>query len=278
MDTTWFAVDADGNIGVFVSGEAGAVPTGAGIAISSAGHDLDTYPLDVLRFARRLSVELPSELPSGAEAEAGRRAVVVIDRAREEATQTYRDHGGIGPFERALGDALWVVREAEPRIVATRDPLDAAGASALRADASAIGWVEDRELYDWLDDGDTGVFAWSNQDYEAAGSYVRSAAPSDPIRLDELPPDTRDAIARARLPTSFAGSDELQLADHFDAKDLLTWGDGSLTPPTEAQRDERAKAWQARRQAQVRTQRRAVQLIGAAAVGLVLILLWRLLG
>ena len=55
MDTIWFAVDADGNIGVFDTGEAGAVPTDAALGINPGGDGIDTFPLDALRAAHVLS-------------------------------------------------------------------------------------------------------------------------------------------------------------------------------------------------------------------------------
>jgi hypothetical protein len=92
------------------------------------------------------------------------------------------------------------------------------------------------------------VFAWSNEDYEGAGAYVRAAPPSDPIRLQELPSTLAEAIASTRIDTSFAESDTLQLADHFAPSEVITWGDeGTLVAPTPEQRRARDEGWRAQR-------------------------------
>lgn len=63
MDTTWFAVDAHGRIGVFDSGEDGAVPDNAATGLSPSDPTIDTSLLyaHILAEARQQPLEVLSE-------------------------------------------------------------------------------------------------------------------------------------------------------------------------------------------------------------------------
>ncbi len=63
MDTTWFAVDAHGRIGVFDSGEDGAVPSNAATGLSPSDPTIDDALLfaHVLAHARQQPLEVLSE-------------------------------------------------------------------------------------------------------------------------------------------------------------------------------------------------------------------------
>lgn len=52
MDTTWFAVDADGFVAAFETGEAGALPMNA--AAGPEAGDFDAWPLELALVARAL--------------------------------------------------------------------------------------------------------------------------------------------------------------------------------------------------------------------------------
>jgi hypothetical protein len=53
MDTTWFGVDLAGNVGVFDTGEPGALPQGAAATAESVG--FDDWPLWVVIVSRALA-------------------------------------------------------------------------------------------------------------------------------------------------------------------------------------------------------------------------------
>ena len=272
MDTTWFAVDADGNIGVFDSGEAGAVPTLAALGVNPGAGRIDVFPLDALRAAHVLARGQDEILDAGLDESVleGERVVAVIDRAKLADSDTYRSAAKLGPFESALGDGLWILREESPRIVASRAPIDAAAHRALLSDASVVASLADGNIHEWLlTKKDTGVFVWANEDYEAAGLYVRSHETSAPLALDTLPSPLRNDVARLRFGHErFASATSIQLADHVAPNDVVLWGGATLRPPTN---QERADAEQERQAAAIRREHgeRTVRMV---AVGILVLL------
>ena len=85
MDTTWFAVDADGCVGVFDTSEGGALPNAAASGGGAGDPSFDTFPLEAALLAAALvdDPELLAEWrtePAGAPraVREGARAIVVL--------------------------------------------------------------------------------------------------------------------------------------------------------------------------------------------------------
>jgi len=194
----------------------------------------------------------------------------VIDRAKLADSDTYRAAAKLGAFESALGDALWVLREESPRIVASRAPIDAAAHRALRSDASVVASLAGGSIHEWLlTKKDTGVFLWANEDYEAAGAYVRTGETSAPLALEALPSSLRSDISQLRFTHErFATATSIQLADHVAPNDVVSWGGATLRPPTD---QERAEAEEERQAAALRRER-GVRTVKMMALGILVLL------
>jgi hypothetical protein len=242
MDTEWFAVDADGCVARFDSGEAGAVPNNAAVGLSPGDSSFDTFAFDAARLARVLARsgltdqdrKKPTIPPAGAPAAENLRAVFMVRASSEP----YRDGGPPrSPCETSLPEEkLLVIRARAPRIVATRSGIENAAFWALvkHDDVEAI-WTE-HDLYDRLRDGevDDGLFTYDNVDYEDPGAYERGFEPSEPMRLDDVPGPAREAIAKVRLPVRFPEARAIQLLSHVKREELAAWGwpdDPEPAPP-----------------------------------------------
>jgi len=195
--TIWMAVDSAGFVGLFDRRQNGAMPERA-----AQPGELDTFPLDALRFARAMAVARKT-LASSEDTKTGR-VLVVVDGSRVEAPSSYREAAPRSGVEEALGASAWVVREATPRILASLEPLPAASLEAIARDPSTLDVLDEAEVRAWLArvEGDTGVYRWwcPGDDDDA---YVRGESPSDPIRSRELPTELRRALERTRIRVTF---------------------------------------------------------------------------
>jgi len=234
----WFAVDAAGQVGIFDAGARGAVPIGAAMdpdELVEGTTAFDTFTLDAARYAQVLAREdhtrLDPDLVDSKRTARGSRVIAIIDRARE--ATAYR--GGVDPrsFEATLGDDLHVLRGADPRIVASRAPLDAERAGALAEDETVLGAAHDYEIREWVrHERDTGVFRYRNEQPEATGLYVLHERPSRPLCVDDLSEATRDALREVTFDVRFGDHGRLQLGDHFRREQLVLWSARSaLFPP-----------------------------------------------
>ncbi len=195
--TIWMAVDAAGFVGLFDRRQNGAMPERA-----TQPRELDTFPLDALRFARAMAASRKT-LESSQEAKTGR-VLVVVDGSRVETPGSYREAVPRSGVEEALGSSAWVVREATPRVLASLEPPSAASLEAIANDPSTLDVFDEAEVHAWLAraEGDTGVYRWwcPGDDDDA---YVRAESPSDPIRSRELPTELRQALERTRIRATF---------------------------------------------------------------------------
>lgn len=227
MDTTWFAVDADGKVGRFESSEDGAVPLAA--ALAWVDPSFDVFLLDAVCAARVLATPNPEREPMKEFTQAGR-AVVVIEPTTRDGKTDYRSM----PASEPPIDGI-VLREAEPRIIATKERLDAIdlGLLAEHPDVREV-WPEG-DLWALLDDVDRGLFDFRHEDHGNPGSYTRIRVPEKSMAVANLPAAIREDVAKLALPIKFAETEWLHLSEHLDEKDVQTWGDiglhGNREPP-----------------------------------------------
>jgi hypothetical protein len=207
MCVSWFAVDQDGNVGYFYSGEAGAAP-------SQAPPESAT-----------LSGRLAEVLPRGEVLEDlhGRRGP-----GREEATQ----HCSYALPERGL---LMFLDSADP----IRDEIEAGRATQVQA-TEGMAFVlagTSKEVYDrvhaagacrgcfwhWIPDPDDpprpaelGLFWFQHPMWNAlAFPYERLSVPAQPIHVDQLPPDIRQVVKQVVLNLRFRDTPHIQPAEHL---------------------------------------------------------------
>ncbi len=228
MDTTWFAVDADGFVAAFETGEAGALPMNA--AAGPEAGDFDAWPLELALVARALGEgtfpddedDLP--LPSYAE-----QVVLVLSPDEDESPTTYRDAAGrtYSVHER-LGEGWLVLRDAEPRVVASTAFVEPTRLAALAEDAGVARLIVADEITYWREDGGGALYRYHNDDYGNPGAYAREATPIEPLDAASLPDAIRERVTALRLDLRFADAPSLHLADHLKDTECHVWGETTL--------------------------------------------------
>jgi hypothetical protein len=238
MDTTWFAVDADGNVGVFDTGEAGALPTAAGNAGGTADPSFDTFLFDATRLAHAFASE-PERLERaaaesrGAHADAASmsaRVVVVVDPRLADGFATHRTTARPATLEVDHPEGRWrVVREASPRVLVASERLPRESLAAIVARADVTLAVAEHDLYDLLEDA-PGLFRFEH-DGEGPGGYLRAEGPAAPLRLDDVPVEDRVHVGALALPVRFGETERIELRDHLADADCAFWDpEGTLSP------------------------------------------------
>jgi hypothetical protein len=223
MDSYWFAVDKDGRVGYFSTGEAGAMPDNAGDAT------------DILR---RLT-ELVPPGPAVFELE-GRILPHGGDEARRRHLVWFRDESWVLP-----SSVLMFLESAEP----VRDLIGHGNSREVAATTGAAVILERmpadryRELHN--DSRCLGCFSYWTSYYDVegearpaglglyeydhlcenwiAGPYGLELRPARPLHIDQLPPDIRRAIGRVRFATmNFAQTPHIQPLEYVSGS---AWGD-----------------------------------------------------
>lgn len=236
MDTRWFAVDRDGHVASFESGEDGAVPQRAASGGGAGEPSFDTWPVcawTVAQWLARDGLARTADAVSEVVATVVReRSRVLIAYAREE------DGDGARPSareaEKRIPEAIrWVLREREPRIVASREPLDPAVIRAIDEEDGLVAVFDERAVLEhrsaWMGDEDSGLYEYvhSARD-EGSGAYERRSVPEAPLSIAALDARTREALTGLVLPVRFEEQPAVQLADHMSEGECDRWGETPL--------------------------------------------------
>jgi len=210
MDTTWFAVDEDGRVARFDSGEAGAVPVGAANGGGAADPSFDVLLLDVASVIDRLASEPAREHAAD---ELPRRAILVVEPVAQSIESL---------------DAI-VVRASNPRVLVTKKALDPKERERLAKHPDVKLLLTHDEIDEWLEEGSNVIqFSRDEQRYDEPGAYRRASMPASAMRVEDVPEMIRADVAALRLPLKFSDVDQLHLADHMKDADAATWGDTTL--------------------------------------------------
>ncbi len=257
MDSAWFAVDADGHVARFDTGENGAIPHAAAPGGGNIEIDFDALLLDALLagIALRDEPTKPSEpseedasvrvTPMPGQTQPQRVVIVAVAPSFAEEDASYRT--APKPTTRAeatfRAEELVVVKEADPRIVVSLDPVAPERVAALRALSDATVLVVS-DLYDLVREGARGetpaggLFEYGHDlhrdDTKGSGTYRRAVAPRAPVTLDDVHPSIRADLARLRLPVRFTEAPVVELAEHMGEHDVQTYGtplDPANAPP-----------------------------------------------
>lgn len=237
MDTEWFAVDEDGHVARFDTGEDGALPDRAATGIGGVDPFFDMDEFDALRVARMLAAGTDPAGDWRPEPSAGRTLIVVDVESAALALDAAGQH-----VER---DRLEVLSEQAPFLLLSSDALTLEQVEALREHES-VRWTLDLrdtgELFA-TGEGDDGMYHFGRDHGEDPGLYTLQRAPEHPIRFDKLqrsrrapgpkqtPASTQtaragaDAIGALRFPVRFSEIKQLHLADHLDESEVQTYGD-----------------------------------------------------
>ncbi len=217
MDTTWFAVDADGHVGRFDSHEEGAVPLDAASEVEPL-----LYAALVARLFAERDVGLPStvdDLP---------RNVVFAVRADAIGAMAA---GASSTAESLIPAAsLVILRDAAPRVCATTRPIAPALIRELVNHPSVRSLVTDEWVFEHAKE-DLGLFAFEHDgalESSSPGAYVRALEPTRPVQLAELPSQVQQELSGLKLPLHFDRESRLHLADHLTDEQAVCWGNLSL--------------------------------------------------
>lgn len=218
MDSCWFAIDRDGHVAIFDTGEAGALP-----AQALSGEDADSV--------RRQLAALPR--------------VGVIHERQGRATPNqpseFNEHrGGLGlPYptlmfldsldpvrdEIAAGRAVEV--QASEGVAVLFQEMPEALAKRLHDSGACLGcswYFHGEEEYEEHRPDLTarGLFSYSHlTENWISGPYGRVRRPAQPIHVDQLPPRMRDAVKTLRFDSlSFAETPYVQPVEHTEC---ISW-------------------------------------------------------
>jgi hypothetical protein len=211
MDTCFFAVDRDGHVACFDTGEAGAVPVQALSGPSDAVYrQLAALPrVDVLYDPQGHSLPGDSVARNTHEGLHLRPPflmfLAILDPVREEI---------------AAGRAVQVPASAGVSVVFRE--LNELLVKSLHDSGACLGchWHFDREdeeeeygVQDWTT---RGLFTYGHlTENWISGPYGRERQPSRPIHVDELPPNVRQAIKAMRFDSlCFADTPHIQPVEH----------------------------------------------------------------
>jgi hypothetical protein len=260
MDTTWFAVDADGRVARFDSGETGAVPNDAASAGGSGRPNFDVFALRAACVAHAIDERSSANANANASAVIASlrehalgvnatfarpsRALVVFRMRDDDDGSAERAGGDYGssPDELIPSGDLRVLRARGPRVLLATAPLSVERLATLvkRSDVEAL--LDEDSLSDWWwSRADAlGLFVYKHREGAGSwgpGAYARSSAPADALSIDALDDGTRAALARLTLPVRFAEDPAIHLADHLRDGQFETYHGGPLredpcdTPP-----------------------------------------------
>ena len=213
MDTTWFALDSEGYVGAFETGEDGALPMAA--AAEPEGGNYDAWPLDALMIAQ---LQAEGELEDWREVERPVRPINTVVVLAE------------GERGEGLDEEFFVARQedAEPRILASRRPVSPARFVELRELPEVARVLSSDVAAELCWDRNGPMFTFVNDDYGNPGNYVRVHGPERAINARQLPPELRAPLAALTLPLRFADSERLHLADLIEDEEAHTWADTTL--------------------------------------------------
>jgi hypothetical protein len=206
MDTEWFAVDRDGHVAVFDSGEAGAVPVAAG---ADQEHDLlvqlaaslpPVFPLfDLKEWIG------PGDSPESRHIRAEHdwdyyRILMFLER--------------LDPIRDELGTALVAAPSAAFGHVVLFNELSPALFRRIHDAGACRACVSLLEHPDWPTR--LGLYYYSHTcENWISGPYEREGNPARPLHIDEVPPDLRARLEGMRFATlCFGETEEIQPVDH----------------------------------------------------------------
>lgn len=213
MDTTWFAVDNQGHIGLFDSGEAGAVPEG----VLSSHNDLFYQLQESLSqegASKQATVDLRGHrLPW---VEPSHSLYCGVGNCYGDFVLGLRSLEGCQRwFSRGSMMELWGRDAGEAQVLAAHIPK----VEINRMMAEGICHAEDFPWPENLDLARSGLFFFDHlTENWISGPYGRQLVPERPLRLEELPQglpeELHEALAASRLPVDFSQARHVQPVEH----------------------------------------------------------------
>jgi hypothetical protein len=228
MDSCWFAVDRDGSVGYFATGEAGARPLDAtlegpyevliqlGRVLSpcDAIHDLQGHspPGPLGQGPRHLHRNMPQQFGG----------LLFLTSADLVQTEIARGNAMLLPARQGIAVYL---RALTPEL-----------SQRIHEAGQCLGcvyglWAEQDEDADEMDrlpkPARIGLYYYSHTTENwISGPYGRIQVPAQPIHIDQLPPDLRRQVRELRLDLRFADTAHIQPVEHAQS---ASWESAYLT-------------------------------------------------
>lgn len=199
MDTEWFALDERGHVGVFFTGETGALP---GRALAS--HEESLLPsLGGVLLGTAKGVKWRTRAPEDLYDEDLPLLVASTKPAFAE------------QVERGV---LHVVHRGSPTVYATSHEFQDSDLADMLGDPLALGFLPQSELIKTL-----GFAEFAHDMGGGSGSYVRQRAPTSRPRLD---PALKKQLASLTLPVDFRKVKRVALWQHMPENAVTVWESG----------------------------------------------------
>jgi hypothetical protein len=242
MDTTWFAVDRDGHVACFSSGEAGAVPSQAadpeetGEALDRLARALPRGGVVYDRQGRFLPGSRPTAFEHMGTLGMNYPVLMFLDAAeplREEVAA-----GRAVPVSATEGVAFLLTGVPQ----ATLQRLHDSGACRACSYRFGLGGT------DTPSPGELGLYEYGHlTENWISGPYGRQQLPTQPLHVDQLPPALRQQLKQVCFDMlSFADTPYIQPVEHTDCASWESaWMDaaGKRVRPMPGREDEYAEAF-----------------------------------
>lgn len=209
MDTAWFAVDAEGRVGLFETGEDGALPTRAANLGGAGDPTFDTLVFEAALVAKtHEGTWAARETPPPDEPE----RLLVVKQPPALDPQLFEE-----------------ISAGPPWVGLSREPLRY---SKLEGRDEFVTVLTESEINEELDHARRmpSVFHFHRNHGEEPGHYdgVEDPPPPKPLLIDSLPTSAREAIGALRLPIDFTTAKTVHLADHLKDDEAEYWGEWTL--------------------------------------------------
>lgn len=188
MDTTWFAVDADGHVAAFETGEAGAVPTAAYVEPDDAFEAIEA--LGRARAAR----DAIFRRPTGAGGDLPEHVVPWLPGEKPlPGIQLFLD--GLDAVRSDLDAGRARETRADRGVSVRYEEISRATFDRLHAEGACRGCVHAFELTESPAPASIGLFEYEHTTENwISGPYRLRADPAAPIRADDLPRGVRKRL------------------------------------------------------------------------------------
>jgi hypothetical protein len=209
MDTDFFAVDKDGRVATFWSGENGAVPESAlhgGDTSGARGWLAEVLPRCELLYVRGGHC-LPGSPDKHRPASGSRfvsQCLMFLDSL--EPVQEEIAAGRVVVVPASRGAAVWIKKVPRGVFQNLHDSGTCRG---------CYGWFWGPPDEDGCDLSAFGVYHYHHLEGPAANPYGQHVSPAQAVHVDQLPPDLRALVSRLRVDVSFAETPLLQPAEHW---------------------------------------------------------------
>ncbi len=214
MDTCFFAVDRDGHVAIFDTGEAGAVP-----AAALSGEEAD----DVRQLIAQLPRVAVLEDPSGCSHPGSARGIGVHNGAFGSNYPLVMFLNSLHPVREEIAAGRAVEMPASEGVAVLFQNLPAELSQRLHESGACRGcdWrFADMEFRPDL--AAHGLYCYGHlTENWISGPYGRERQPAQPIHVDQLPPRIRETVRSMRFETlCFAETPHIQPVEHTEC---ISW-------------------------------------------------------